>query len=191
MGRPQKLGVLAGSFNPPTIAHQELVHAASFQVEEVLCVVPGMLPHKEYFGATLEQRLGMLAEAKLTDSYSIATTEKGLFIDIARECRKHYGQDARLYFVCGRDAAERILGWDYGRPGVVEEMLQEFELLVAARAGEFRPPAKFRHRVHSLALRGAHDQVSSTEVRERIARGDPWEHLVPTPIVERVREIYS
>ncbi len=28
-----------------------------------------------------------------------------------------------LSFICGRDAAERILHWDYGRPGVVEEML--------------------------------------------------------------------
>ena len=64
IGSPQKLGVLAGSFNPPTIAHQELVHAASFHVEEVLCVVPSVLPHKEYFGATLDQRLGMLAEAR-------------------------------------------------------------------------------------------------------------------------------
>jgi hypothetical protein len=28
-------------------------------------------------------------------------------------------------------------------------------------------------------------------VRERIARGEPWEHLVPEKIRERVREIYS
>jgi nicotinate-nucleotide adenylyltransferase len=191
LGRPRKLGVVAGSFNPPTIAHEELVYAAGFNVDEVLCVVPSVFPHKEFVGATLEQRLEMLAAARLMYCSSIATSDKGLFIDIARECREHYGADTRLYFVCGRDAAERILTWDYGRPGVVEEMLQEFELLVAARGGEFRPPAEFQHRVHPLSLRGAHDQVSSTEVRERIARGEPWEHLVPPEIVERVREIYS
>jgi nicotinate-nucleotide adenylyltransferase len=191
MRRPKKLGVLAGSFNPPTIAHEELIYAAGFHVDEVLCVAPSVLPHKEYFGATLEQRLAMLAEAKLMEFCSIASSEKGLFIDIARECREHYGADTRLFFVCGRDAAERILGWDYGRPGVVEEMLEDFELLVAARAGEFQPPAEFQHRVHPLGLRGAHDHVSSTEVRDRIARGEPWEHLVPRTIVERVREIYS
>ena len=185
------MGVLAGSFNPPTIAHQELVYAAGLHVDEVLCVVPSVLPHKEYFGATLEQRLEMLAAAEPMERCSIATSENGLFIDIARECRERYDPDTRLYFVCGRDAAERILGWDYGRPGVVDEMLQEFELLVAARAGEFQPPAELQHRFHPLGLRGAHDQVSSTEVRERIARGEPWEHLVPATIVERVREIYS
>jgi nicotinic acid mononucleotide adenylyltransferase len=93
--------------------------------------------------------------------------------------------------VCGRDAAERILTWDYGRAGVVDEMLDQFELLVAPRDGDFSPPAEFRHRIHLLNTRGGQDEVSSTEVRERIARGDPWEHLVPEPIVDRVREIYS
>jgi nicotinate-nucleotide adenylyltransferase len=191
LGRPRKLGVVAGSFNPPTIAHEELVYAAGFHVDEVLCVVPSVFPHKEFVGATLEQRLEMLASAELAKPASIAVSEKGLFIDIGRECREHYGADTRLYFVCGRDAAERILRWDYGRPGVVEEMLQEFELLVAARDGEFRPPGEFQHRVHPLGLRAVHDHVSSTEVRERIGRGEPWEHLVPPEIVERVREIYS
>jgi nicotinate-nucleotide adenylyltransferase len=189
IGKPQRLGVLAGSFNPPTIAHQELVYAAGFHVDEVLCVAPSVLPHKEFFGATLEQRLTMLAE--LAEFCSIASSEKGLFIDIARECREHYGRETRLFFVCGRDAAERILAWDYGRPGVVEEMLREFELLVAARSGEFQPPSEYQHRVQPLWLHGTHDLVSSTDVRARIARGEPWEHLVPRTIVERVREIYS
>ena len=189
--KPARLAVLAGSFNPPTIAHQELVYAAGFQVDEVLCVVPQAFPHKEYFGATLEQRLEMLAAVETMRPGSIASSEKGLFIDIARECREHYHAGTRLFFICGRDAAERILTWDYKRAGMVEEMLDEFELLVAARGGEFNPPAQFEHRVHTLKLRGSHDQVSSTEVRERIARGEPWEHLVPASIVERVKEIYS
>ena len=189
--KPARLGVLAGSFNPPTIAHYDLADAARWYVDEVLCVVPSVFPHKEYFGATLEQRMQMLAEPDFIDSCSIATSEKGLFIDIARECREHYGGDTRLYFICGRDAAERILNWDYGQPGVAEQMFGEFELLVAARDGEFEAPPKFRERIHRLELRSGHDRVSSTEVRERIARGEPWEHLVPPGIVEQVRKIYS
>ena len=189
--KPAKLAVLAGSFNPLTVAHADLVKTACIHVDEVLCVVPQAFPHKEYFGATLEQRLEMLGSAGLGEAFSIASTEQGLFIDIARECREHYGPETHLYFVCGRDAAERILTWDYGRAGVVEEMLREFELLVAARRGEFEPPAAFRQRVHRLRLQEGHDQVSSTEVRERIRQGKHWEHLVPAAIVERVREIYS
>lgn len=189
--KPAKLGVLAGSFNPPTVAHYDLADAARGYVDEVLCVVPSVFPHKEYFGATLEQRMQMLAESGLINPCSIATSEKGLFIDIARECREHYGGDTRLYFICGRDAAERILNWDYVQPGIAEDMFGEFELLVAARDGEFEAPPKFQERIHRLRLRSGHDRVSSTEVRERIARAEPWEHLVPPQIVERVRKIYS
>ena len=186
-----KVGILAGSFNPPTVAHLELAQAASARVDLVVCVVPRVFPHKAYSGATLEQRVEMLDAAGLSIPHAIASSSQGLFIDIAREFREHYGAEARLSFICGRDAAERILHWDYGRTGVVEEMLREFELLVAPRGGQFSAPPQYRDRIHALKLSSGHAEVSSTEVRERIARGEPWEHLVPRTIVERVREIYS
>jgi len=189
--RPHKIGILAGSFNPPTIAHVELAQAASRCVDLIVCVVPRVFPHKEYHGATLAQRIEMLDHAGLPAPHAIATTSQGLFIDIGRECRAHFGAETQLSFVCGRDAAERILGWDYGRAGVVGEMLHEFELLVAPRGGHFEAPAAYRDRIHTLAIAGGHELVSSTEVRERIARGEPWEHLVPEEIRARVREIYS
>ena len=189
--RPKSVGILPGSFNPPTIAHLELAHAAASHVEEVVCVLPRVFPHKEYFGASLEQRVELLRLAGLAVPHSIAVSQRGLFIDIGRECREHYGSEATLYFLCGRDAAERIMTWDYGRQGVVDEMLSEFQLLVAPRGGAYRAPAKLRHRVHQLSVHKEHGQISSTEVRERIARGLDWTHLVPAPIAERVREIYS
>jgi nicotinate-nucleotide adenylyltransferase len=182
---------LAGSFNPPTIAHIELALAASRCVDLILFVVPRVFPHKEYSGATLEQRVEMLDAVSPAIPHAIASTEQGLFIDIARECRDHYGAQVQLYFICGRDAAERILHWDYGRSGVIDEMLREFELLVAPRGGHFSPPAEYRHRIHALQVRGGYEEVSSTEVRERIARSELWEHLVPEKIRDRVREIYS
>lgn len=188
--RPRKVGILAGTFNPLTVAHLELAEAASQCVDLIVYVVPQVFPHKSYSGATLDQRVGMLEAAGLTIPHAIASTKQGLFVDIAHEFREHFGPETGLAFICGRDAAERILHWDYGRDGVVEQMMREFELLVAPRGGHFRAPEKFRHRIHTLPLEGR-EAVSSTEVRERIARGEPWEHLVPENIRERVREIYS
>ena len=117
--------------------------AASARVDLMVCVVPRVFPHKEYSGATLDQRVEMLDSAGLAIPHAIAATEQGLFIDIAGEFREHYGAGTELSFICGRDAAERILRWDYGRAGVVEEMLGEFELLVAPRGGHFSPPEEF------------------------------------------------
>ena len=188
---PRKLGILPGSFNPPTLAHIELANAGSRVVDEVLFIVPSVLPHKEYSGASLEQRLAMLESAGFEMPHSIATTDCGLYIDIGRDCREYYDSRATLSFLCGRDAAERILNWDYGQPGVVEELLQEFELLVAPRAGAFEPPVEFRDRVRLLDIAEGHDEVSSSEVRSRISHGDRWEHLVPPGIIEQIRKIYS
>jgi nicotinate (nicotinamide) nucleotide adenylyltransferase len=190
-GKPERVGILAGSFNPLTVAHCELAAAAHGHVDEVVCVVPRAFPHKPYFGATLDERLEMIEMAQLPVPHSIAASDRGLFVEIARECRAHYGEETRFYFLCGADAADRILSWDYGRPGVVEEMLAEFELLVAARGDEFEAPPAFRSRVHRLDLRGNYHDVSSTIVRERVRQGGRWEHLVPEQLVEKIRSIYS
>ena len=180
------IGVLAGAFNPLTRAHVALVDAGLEIVEDVVCVVPRNYPHKEFEGARFEDRLAMLERAGLHHFVS----EGGLFIDIARELRRAR-PDAEVHFLCGRDAAERVLGWDYGAPGAAERMLDEFGLLVAARQGEFTAPEHLRPRVRSIPMRGDFNDVSSTEVRRRIARGEAWEHLVPEAIVDLVRGIYA
>ncbi len=188
---PRRLGILAGSFNPPTHAHTGLIEAAAPHVDEVLCVVPRVFPHKLYHGATLDDRLRMLeALEPFGMPYSIAVVDRGLFIDIARECRLEYGPDADLVFVCGRDAAERIVEWNYDEPGAIERMLEEFRLLVAARKGDYEPPAHLAHRIRSLDVPRDLDEVSSTEVRDRLRKGEPWQHLVPEAIRHAVERIY-
>ncbi len=191
MARPASVAVLAGSFNPPTVAHMALVRAAAFHADETVCVVPARLPHKEHHGASVEERAHMLLDADPSLGFAVAISDGGLFLDIARECRVHYGEQIRLSFVCGRDAAERILNWDYGRADAAERMLADFELLVAPRGGHFSAPDDLPRRIHPLAMPPDYDDVSSTEVRERIRRGEPWESLVPAGIVDHARRIYG
>jgi nicotinic acid mononucleotide adenylyltransferase len=69
-------------------------------------------------------------------------------------------------------------------------MLRRFDLLVAARQGDYCPPAEFECAIQALELHGEFDDVSASEVRERIVRGETWEHLVPAAIREQVRRIY-
>jgi len=177
------IGVLAGAFNPVTRAHLALAEAARKTVDEVVAVVPRAYPHKHFHGASLEDRIEMLS--RVFDRVEI--TEGGLFIEIARELRT---SGTEISFICGRDAAERIIHWDYGEPGAIEKMLNEFSLLVAERDGTHDAPAHLAHRIHHLPLPGDFSDVSSTEVRRRITAGEPWEHLVPSAIVDHVRRIY-
>jgi nicotinate-nucleotide adenylyltransferase len=191
-GSPARLGVFPGAFNPPTRAHLALARAALSRVDEVLFVVPRVFPHKHYEGASFEDRIAML-EAALFDEprFSVGSTPAGLFIDIARECRAVYGAGVELFFLCGRDAAERIVGWDYGRPDAFAGMLAEFKLLVASRGGAYQPPAGFEKRIHPLELHRDLSGISATELRRRIALKEPWEHLAPEEVVDMVRKIYG
>jgi len=190
--RPSRLGILPGTFNPVTVAHVALARAALAHVDEVLLVLPRVFPHKDYSGASFADRIGMLREVALAEpGCSVAAADRGLFLDIAAECCDEYGPSVRLTFLCGRDAAERIAGWDYDTPGALEEMLRRFDLLVAARAGEYDPPAALRSAVRRLDLDPAVADVSATEVRQRAASGEAWEHLVPGAVREQVRRIYG
>ena len=141
----KRIAILAGAFNPLTRAHVALADAASAVVDEVICIVPRVYPHKQFEGAGLDHRLAMLRRTP----YRAETTQGGLFIEIAREMRTKE-PESELYFLCGRDAAERILNWDYGEAGFVQRMLQEFGLLVAARQGEFLVPEPFRSKTTSF-----------------------------------------
>ena len=182
-----KLGILAGAFNPVTNAHLALAEAALSVVDEVVCVVPRSYPHKQFHGAALDERIEMLRRA--SGRYRVEVAAGGLFIDIARELQTRLPA-AEIYFICGRDAAERILHWDYGEAGAIDRILKEFQLLVAARQGEFDPLPDHAHRVHPLPLASNLDHVSSSEVRRRMAAGERWEELVPQAIIELVQKIY-
>jgi nicotinic acid mononucleotide adenylyltransferase len=191
-GEPLALGVLPAAFNPPTRAHLALARASLGFVDEVLFVLPREFPHKSYVDTTFDQRRDMLLAATAVEQrYSVAASDRGLFVDIAGECREAYGDGVRLMFVCGRDAAERIIGWDYGEPDAFLRMLDRFELLVAPRLGDLRLPPEMRGRIQLLTVPDDLSEVSATAVRERVRRGERWEDLVPAEIASMVRRIYG
>jgi len=178
----RRVGILPAAYNPVTIAHVEIARAARLQgrLDEVLFLLPLLFPHKPYTGASFEQRLAMLHGALAEEpQFSIGSTEGGLFIEIAGECRLVYGPEAEFFFLCGRDAAERIVEWDYRDAIPFAEQLEEFQILVAPRDGPYTPPSEWSDRIHSLATAPEVEAVSSTIVRDAIASGEEWEHLVP------------
>lgn len=186
-----RLGVLPGTFNPPTRAHLALGLAALQHCDRVLFVLPRALPHKDYEGVGFEERLRLLERAVAEHPrFAAAATDGGLFLEIARECREAYGRDVEIAFLCGRDAAERIVGWKYERPEMLEEMFEEFSLLVARRQGEYVAPEHLEPRIRCLDIDPAWDAVSATEVRERIASGSEWRQLVPEAIAQEVERLY-
>ena len=173
-----------GSYHPITIAHLAVARAALRVVDEIVFVMPEKFPHKEYEHVGLADRMSLVQGAVQDEPrFSAAITTGGLFIEVARECRAHF-------VLCGTDAAERIVNWDYGPQASFERMLDEFQMLVAARGGVYRPPVHLAHRIHELPMDAGWSEVSATEVRRRIKEGVAWKHLVPESIHEEVVRFY-
>jgi nicotinate-nucleotide adenylyltransferase len=188
-----RLGVLGGGYNPVTRAHLVLAQSAveQFNLHEVIFVLSKILPHKALFGASIGQRLEMMRLGIADAPYiSLGFCTHGLFLDICTALKTVYPQNPALYFITGRDAAERLLSWPYSDPAqAIEQMFNAFQLLVFPREGKLTLPEnplirKYSSRIHTLRLPESLDHISSTRVRQRIGAGQPIEDLVPAGVAD-------
>jgi nicotinate-nucleotide adenylyltransferase len=189
--RAGRLGIFPGAFNPVTRAHLAVARAArdQYELDQVIFLLPRNFPHKEYEGTTLEQRVMLLQAAAADDAkLAIASSQGGLFIEIAREFRAECGDGVEIHLLCGRDAAERIVHWDYGDGPPFARQLKEFQMLVASREGEYTVPAEYAARIHPIRMPPDYDEISSSAVRKAIGEGADWERLVPESVVRLIRE---
>jgi nicotinic acid mononucleotide adenylyltransferase len=191
-GNPSRVVLFPGTWNPPTVAHVAIAQVALNQADEVIWILPRTLPHKDFEGARFEERRGMLEIlARQHRGFSAAVSDGGLYVEMAGEARDYFGAGADIALVLGRDAAERIAGWDYGAPGVFDDFVRRHRLLVAARSGEYEPAGYHRERISTLEMESSWDEVSSSEVRRRIAAGEDWRVLVPPVIAGMVENLYG
>lgn len=185
------LALLPGAWNPPTLAHLELAHAALEHSEEAVFVIPRAFPHKPFEGPRPEARMDWLETlSRLHPSFSAAVSAGGLFVEMAREAAELGAE--RVFVACGADAAERIVGWPYPRGLEIGRQLEnDFELLVAPRLGEWEPPPELEARVRMLPMAKALREISSTQVRDLIRNGGAWREHVPECLREAIARGYG
>jgi nicotinate-nucleotide adenylyltransferase len=191
-----RLGVLGGVYNPITRAHLILAQAAVEQVNlhEVIFVLSKIPPHKPLFGASIAQRLEMMRIGITDIPYiSVGLCTHGLFLEICETLQQHYPQNPELFFITGRDVAERILSWPYPDPEqAIEQMFETFQLLVFPRQGKLVLPENqlihnYTHRIHALGLPENLDHISSSRVRQLISAGESIENLVPAEVASYLK----
>jgi nicotinate (nicotinamide) nucleotide adenylyltransferase len=186
------VAVFPGAWNPPTVAHLEIARAALSRVDEVIWVLPRVFPHKGFEGARFEDRQRMLVRlAESEPGFSAALSEGGLYAEIAEEAREFFGEATEIALLAGRDAVERMAAWDYGTPGVFDELVKRYRLLVAARQGKYEPARHHSDRIIRLTMAADWDEISSSEVRRRMESGEDWRELVPAALAGMVRNLYG
>jgi nicotinate-nucleotide adenylyltransferase len=164
-----------------------------FQLNEVIFVLPKFLPNKPLVGVSLEQRLEMMQLAVGDVPYiSIGLCTHGLFLEICTALEQHYSQRAEIFFITGRDAAERILTWPYDDPAAaLSQMFGAFQLLIYEREGKPTLPQntlikKYANRMHILDTEKNLDHISSTKVRQRMHTGQSIQELVPPEVASYI-----
>jgi nicotinate-nucleotide adenylyltransferase len=186
-----RLGVLGGAYNPITRAHLLLARCSKdqFKLHEIIFVLPKTLPNKPVVDTSIEQRLEMMRLGVAGISYiSLGLCSHGLFLDICIALQQIYPQKPEIFFISGRDAAERILNWPYPDPAeALAHMFAGFQLLVFEREGKLKLPEnpqikQYVPRIHTVRLSEHIDHISSTEVRQRILAGRSIQELVPTAV---------
>jgi nicotinate (nicotinamide) nucleotide adenylyltransferase len=192
---PGRLGVLGGAYNPITRAHLAIADAVvhAFGIHEVLFLLPAVPPHKSIFGASLEQRLEMMHLAVQDRPYAtVGLSSHGLFLDMYQGLRSIYPPYTEVYFLTGRDAAERILTWTYDdAAAALRQMFTAFQLIVCDREGPFQLPddplvQPYRSRIHCCALPPDFNHISATEVRQRCQQGLPLDDLIPLEVAHYI-----
>jgi nicotinate-nucleotide adenylyltransferase len=173
-----RVAIFGGSFNPPHIAHQL---AALYVLEtagmDELWVVPCAKHPFDKALAPFSHRLRMceLAAAGLGPRVRVSDVENRLggesrTLVTLRALRAEH-PDCELHLVVGADLEPELPTW-YG----AAELLREFPRIVVGRSG--------------FASQAMLDmpKVSSTDVRARIALGQPVAHLVPRRVEAYIRE---
>lgn len=181
-----RLGLLGGAFDPPHLGHVALARAAigELGLEKLVVLVVADPAHKDA-STPAETRLALarLAFAEVP-GVEVELDVHARTVDSLEERRP---QDA--VFVIGSDELADFHRWK--RP---ERVLELVRLAVALRPG-----------VPDEQLREAHARlpspdrilffelepvaVSSTEIRRRVARGQPIDDLVPAPVGAEIERL--
>ncbi|WP_078846860.1 nicotinate-nucleotide adenylyltransferase [Streptomyces xiamenensis] len=184
----RRLGVMGGTFDP--VHHGHLVAAsevaARFHLDEVIFVPTGQPWQKEHrqVSAAEDRYLMTVIATASNPQFSVSRIDidrggKTYTIDTLRDLRAQH-QDADLFFITGADALAQILTWRDA-----PELFSLAHFIGVTRPGHTLTDPGLPNGGVSLVEVPAL-AISSTDCRERVARGDPVWYLVPDGVVRYI-----
>lgn len=180
---------MGGTFDPIHYGHLVAAEMArtEFALDKVLFIPNGVSPHKMRREITDAQTRYRMVEMAIRDNpeftisrIEIERTGPSYAVDTLKELRQLYPHHA-LYFITGMDALQEIFDWHKAK-----EILELTEFIAATRPGyESRDfllkiaseYPQFLPKIHLLEVPAL--AISSTDIRQRVARGQSIRYLLP------------
>ncbi len=192
----QRIGILGGTFDPPHVGHLWLATLAAdaMSLDRVLFMPAAQPPHKRRKGMTrATDRLLMTRLAIAGDeAFGLTLIEMerpgpSYTIDSVDELQRMYGTDGTLYLLMAADSFGDIDTWR--EP---DALLERIEWVVGPRPGSPIPDrSALEERFGAMAsrihlLEGPSLDVSSSEIRRRVAARRAIRYLVPRGVEELI-----
>ncbi len=191
-----EIGLMGGSFNPIHCGHVALARAAleSGRVERGLFLPTGNPPHKKEGLADKFDRLRMVELAVEHEAGMAVCREEidrdGVIYTVdTLAALKRKMPDCTLTYLIGADTLRALGTWRR-----VETVIERCKFLVMMREGETREEVirlagLWTQRGAQIDFLDARKMdISSTQIREQIQKGLPFERLVPQAVADYIHE---
>jgi nicotinate-nucleotide adenylyltransferase len=187
-----RLGVMGGTFDPIHNGHLVAASevAAALKLDQVVFVPTGDPWQKQgVTGGEHRYLMTVIATAAnprfMVSRVDIDRDKPTYTVDTLNDLKAKY-PDAELFFITGSDAIAQILAWHE-----VEKLWELAHFVAVSRPGHVleipQVPSGTFTSVEVPAL-----SISSTDCRERVAKGEPIWYLVPDGVVQYIgkHELY-
>jgi nicotinate-nucleotide adenylyltransferase len=190
MRNRKKVGILGGTFDPIHMGHLVLAEQVreKFQLERVIFIPCASPPHKtEQKLSPADDRFEMTKLALEGNPYffvsDIELKREGLSytVETLRELKEFY-RDSEIYFLTGSDVLDEITTWKDP-----EEIYKLAKIVIGVRPGfdKFDPENHFAKKSIIVEITGI--DISSTQIREKVRKGESIKYLVPSKVEEYIK----
>ena len=196
----QRIGLLGGTFDPIHFGHLLLaVHSyEKLNLDRVILIPSRLPPHKSRPLAKATDRLEIVRLALADDARfvvcdcELGRAEPSYTIETVRQLQNSLGSDSDLLWLIGSDMVEDLPNWHK-----IGELLELIEIIVVGRAGQAEPdyPAleptvtvEQIRRLRAQRIELPLIDISSTEIRKRIAAGQSVHYLLPRVVEDYITQ---
>jgi len=190
MNKNQKLGILGGTFDPIHLGHLILAEqlAEKLKLDKLIFIPSASPPHKDLTLVSDAKVRFEMTRLAVEDNHLLTVSD----IELKREGKsytvvtiqklKELYPDSELFLLGGSDILDEIRTWR--EP---EKIFQLIKIIIGVRPGfnQINKEDVFFKKSTVFEINGL--QTSSTQIREKVKKGESIRYLVPAKVEEYIR----